>query len=231
MTRKLLHDKQLDASSTVANCRMNREREIRGTNSYAADLRFDILDNLAQRLEHQATVAWLDLCCGSGRALIQAADHFHTSALESRVRIDGIDLVSMFASQPATATCLNFQVASLNDWSPGIKYDLITCVHGLHYIGDKLGLLARTASWLTKNGLFVANIDLANLQRSDKKQWARHLSKQLRAAGFQYESRHHLISCTGPLNCSFPYIYEGADDNAGPNFTGQPAVNSIYSAR
>jgi hypothetical protein len=35
-------------------------------------------------------------------------------------------------------------------------YDLITCVHGLHYAGDKLAALARAASWLTPGGLISA---------------------------------------------------------------------------
>ena len=43
--------------------------------------------------------------------------------------------------------------ASLATWRPERAYDLITCVHGLHYIGDKLGLVARAASWLADRWL------------------------------------------------------------------------------
>jgi hypothetical protein len=45
-------------------------------------------------------------------------------------------------------------------------FDLITCVHGLHYVCDKLGLIARAASWLVEDGRFVANLALDNLRFS-----------------------------------------------------------------
>ena len=64
-------------------------------------------------------------------------------------------------------------------WQPALRFDLITCVHGLHYIGDKLGLLTRAASW--------------------------------------------------PSRSLLPYTYLGADDGAGPGYTGQPAVWSHYA--
>ena len=68
--------------------------------------------------------------------------------------------------------------APLATWQPARAFDLITCVHGLHYIGDKLALLARAAGWRV---------------------------------------------------VSFPYDYLGADDRAGPGYTGQPAVHSYYA--
>ena len=51
--------------------------------------------------------------------------------------------------------CLRLVEASLSAWRPDRSFDLITCVHGLHYVGDKLGLVARAASWLAEDGLFV----------------------------------------------------------------------------
>jgi hypothetical protein len=71
---------------------------------------------------------------------------------------------------------------------------LITCVHGLHYIGDKLALRSR-----------------------------------LRAAGFAYNPRRHQITCVGRRDVRLPYAYLGADDSAGPGYTGQPAVTSYYT--
>ena len=38
---KLVEDKELENSPIVANCRMNRERNLHGTNGYDRDLRFD----------------------------------------------------------------------------------------------------------------------------------------------------------------------------------------------
>jgi hypothetical protein len=43
-----------------------------------------------------------------------------------------------------------------------------------------------------------------------------------------YDSRRRLVSCCGRKQVSLPYRSIGADDTAGPNYTGQPAVNSYY---
>src|SRR5579863_8577131 len=61
MSRLLVDLRTLENSPTVANCRMNREREIRGTNSYAADLGFDAIQFLMERVEGRDSVAtrWL----------------------------------------------------------------------------------------------------------------------------------------------------------------------------
>ncbi|HEV8000771.1 MAG TPA: methyltransferase domain-containing protein, partial [Planctomycetaceae bacterium] len=143
---------------------MNREREIRGTNSYAADLGFDVVQFLSEKLERRKSVAWLDLCCGSGRALIQAAECFRELGLANRVSLLGLDLVDTFAAVPVGIEKLTFAAASAHEWKPAQAFDLITCVHGLHYVGDKLGLIARAASWLRPDGLFAAHLDLSNVK-------------------------------------------------------------------
>jgi hypothetical protein len=81
-------------------------------------------------------------------------------------------------------------------------------VHGLHYVGDKLEVLTRAASWLTITG--------------------RRLTTCLHAAGLRYDPRRHRVTATGRLDVQLPYTYLGADDHAGANYTGQPAVNSDY---
>ena len=61
----------------------------------------------------------------------------------------GVDLVSPFdnacvdGAGPTPVTC------SVTAWTPDRAFDLITCVHGLHYVGDKLAVLTRAAGWLT----------------------------------------------------------------------------------
>jgi hypothetical protein len=72
-TRKLQADQELLWSPVVANCRMNRERVIAGANSYARELKLDIVDFLTEKARQGITVHWLDICCGSGKALLQAA--------------------------------------------------------------------------------------------------------------------------------------------------------------
>ncbi|WP_406404844.1 class I SAM-dependent methyltransferase [Streptomyces sp. NBC_00879] len=117
-------------------------------------------------------------------------------------------------------------------------YDLITCVHGLHYVGDQLGLLARAASWLSPQGRFVAHVDLESIRWADGRSAGRAVPGRavpgravlaaLRAAGFTYSARHHRLTLRGPLRVDLPWSYLGADPHAGPNYTGQPAVASYY---
>ncbi|MEU4623937.1 class I SAM-dependent methyltransferase [Actinoplanes sp. NPDC023801] len=203
---ELLDDQALHSSSVVANNAMNRERQLTGVNSYARVLGFDPVE--------RAGDGWLDLCCGSGRALIQAA------ARTDPARLVGVDLVDAFAPAPPGLTLV---AAPIGTWTPERAFDLITCVHGLHYVGDKLGVLARILTWLTPSGTFVADLDLASIRPG-----GRRLTALLRAAGVDYDGRRKRIVCAGPRKLDLPYRYLGADDRAGPNYTGQPAVNSYY---
>lgn len=93
----LLNDTWLERLSTVANSRMNRERGCRGGNSYVKELSFDPIEFLEERLRSREAIGWLDICCGSGTALIEAACHFGSLGFGSRVSMVGIDLVNMFA--------------------------------------------------------------------------------------------------------------------------------------
>jgi SAM-dependent methyltransferase len=199
----LLDDEALWRSSVVANCEMNRER---GLASYRRELGTD--------LTLKAGARWVDLCCGSGRALAEAA--------REDVTIVGVDLVDHHvAARPG----LSFVVAPVDEWEPGTPVDLVTCVHGLHYVGDKLGLLVRAASWLAPGGRLVANFDVAGVRRADGTPIGRTLTEALREAGFTYDSRRRRIGYTGEGRPRLPFVYR-----AGPNYTGQPAVHSRYEA-
>ena len=79
---KLLDEATLENTGVVANCRMNRERRL---SSYGEELGFSIPRFLSARRDP----AWLDLCCGHGRALTEAAQ-----ALKGRFY--GVDLVDTF---------------------------------------------------------------------------------------------------------------------------------------
>jgi SAM-dependent methyltransferase len=198
---------------------MNRERQLAGVNSYARVLGFDLL---AWLVAHE-DASWLDLCCGSGRALIQMADRLRQDG--RRPDLVGVDLVEAFADAPAGLTLVAEPVET---WVPARAFDLITCVHGLHYVGDKLAVLSRAVRWLTPTGRFVADLDLASVRLADGRPAGRRLTALLRAAGIDYDARRRRISCTGPRELDLPYEYLGADDRAGPNYTGQPAVDSFY---
>lgn len=130
---RLLNTAELEDSPVVANCCMNRERDLRGSNGYEVELGFYPLEWLQNRLNKQTIVRWLDLCCGSGKALIQAAIASEEIGVGS-VRITGVDLVGMFL--PNKPTDLQLMQCSVFDYQPTEKFDLITCVHGLHYLGD-----------------------------------------------------------------------------------------------
>jgi SAM-dependent methyltransferase len=227
----LLSNAELERSGVVANCAMNRVRQLAGVNSYTRELGFNPLGFLTSRLDAQPpslTAGWLDLCCGTGRALVQAGAQLASIGLAERAVLAGVDLAGMFDPVPASVP-VRLVTASVLAWEPGQAFDLITCVHGLHYIGDKLAVLARAATWLTPAGLLVADLDLASIRLAGGEPAARRLAARLRAAGFSYSSRRHRITRTGPADVHLPYSYLGADDQAGPGYTGQDAVNSHYA--
>lgn len=215
----LLDEDALEMSSVVANCLMNRERRLRG---YRRELGVDIL----ALLRAKAPVRWLDLCCGAGLALGEAAGLLAGGDVE----IVGVDLAGHFGCAPRPPR-LRLVTASVTAWAPKGAFDLITCVHGLHYVGDKLGVLARAGRWLTADGLFVANFDVRGVCLPDGVPAGRRLTAALRTQGVTYDGRNKRISWTGRRELAFSFRYLGADDQAGPNYTGQPAVASYYTPR
>lgn len=134
----------------------------------------------------------------------------------------------MFYLVPTGLRNVRLEAASLADWEPGRAYDLITCVHGIHYLGDKLGLISRAVSWLTPGGRFLAHLDPANLRDAEGHPAGPVVLKQLRQAGLAYDARKRLLTCEGLRRLQLSFGYLGADDTAGPNYTGQSAVNSWY---
>jgi SAM-dependent methyltransferase len=229
----LLDDDALAGSAVVANSAMNRERGLDGVNSYERELGFnpvEVITALARVTGAPDTVAWLDLCCGSGRALVEAARRIDAQGVAGRVLVEGVDLVDAFVPAP-DVPWLRLTAAPVLGWAPQRRYDLITSVHGLHYVGDKLGLLTRAASWLTGGGRFVADLDLAEVRLADGTPAGRRLATDLRDAGFSYDGRRRRIGRDDRGDVELPYDYLGADDSAGPNYTGQEAVHSYYRRR
>ncbi|GAA3456689.1 MULTISPECIES: class I SAM-dependent methyltransferase [Dactylosporangium] len=229
----LLDDDALAGSAVVANSAMNRERGLDGVNSYERELGFSPVEVIAALLRVTGapdTVAWLDLCCGSGRALVEAAGRLAEQGVADRVLCEGVDLVDAFVPAP-DVPWLRLTAVPVLDWTPSRRYDLITSVHGLHYVGDKLGLLARAAGWLTDGGRLVADLDLAAVRLADGSPAGRRLATDLREAGFSYDGRRRRIGRDDRGDVDLPYEYLGADDRAGPNYTGQDAVHSYYRPR
>jgi SAM-dependent methyltransferase len=156
MPDRLLDDEALESSAVVANSAMNRERQLAGVNSYTRELGFNPLDWVTARIGQspQTMIGWLDLCCGTGRCLLQAADTLARDGLDHLVTIVGVDLVDFFDPTPVQGAALQLTCASITSWSPPRRFDLITCVHGLHYLGDKL-----VRCPLTFTGCSVAVVD------------------------------------------------------------------------
>jgi 2-polyprenyl-3-methyl-5-hydroxy-6-metoxy-1,4-benzoquinol methylase len=248
MNKHLLNSRDLEKSSVVANSLMNRERKAIGSNSYQHELGFNPIEYIVNILNEkvrtacltskelqvykakahnqQTSFSWLDICCGSGKALIESTEILTSKGFSDRVKLIGIDLVDFFQPYDQNLTSLQLLATSVNDYNPNQQFDLITCIHGLHYIGDKLSIIKKAISWLEPTGLFVANIDLDNLRFEDGTVAGRSILATLRKQGVVY--KNHLLKHKGNKLLRLPYEYLGASDKAGPNYTGQASVNSYY---
>ena len=220
----LKNQQALEKSSIVANSLMNRERVLSGGNSYEKELSFEIRKYLEKRSKNQNFVNWLDICCGRGKALIEAARIFR----DLNITITGIDLAGMFDHFPNDTKNLNLIETPFENFKPQTDFDLITCVHGLHYIGDKLGFIQKAVSYLKLNGIFLANLDTANFKTNKPKPLKRKITELLRENNLEFDSRKHLLTCKGKKNPDFQLKYIGANDQAGANYTKQAVVDSYY---
>lgn len=227
---KLLSESELIWSWVVANSKMNRKRNASGVNSYEKDLKIKPEVFLEENIRQLGFVKWLDICCGEGKALIQAAEFLEAKGLQDKATLKGVDLVDAFQPIPASVTCVEFEVKSMVDWTSSEQYDLITSVHGLHYIGDKLKVLAITLEGLSQHGIFIANLDLNNIHflKGDADTYLKNVFKK---NNVQYNSRTRMLTCKGPRQIDFNVNYKGANDKVGPNYTGQDAVCSVYELR
>ncbi|MFE6920955.1 class I SAM-dependent methyltransferase [Nocardia sp. NPDC057663] len=227
---RLLDDVTLELSSVVANNAMNRGRGLAGVNSYARELGFDPYERLVDRVrgDSRAAVTWIDVCCGSGRALLEAEARFAQEFPKAEVTLIGIDLVDFFLARPRTPR-LWLITASATTWTPDRPADLVTCVHGLHYIGDKLAAVSAMAGWIAPGGLFAADFDPDEILTADGAPAGTVVIDALRASGMTYDRRKRHLRGQGPRSPRFPATYLGADDTAGPGYTGQPSVRSYYA--
>ncbi len=221
---KLKDHTELEQSDIVANITMNRNRALMGDNSYGKEFDLNPVAELADRLKDNGKATWLDLCCGRGRALIDAAIAFDTNDLT----LHGVDLVDHFDPRSKQYPAITLTVSSLHTWTTPQRYDLVTCIYGLHYIGDKLGVITKAVSWLKPHGIFLANLDLNHVLSQNGLVFTQELIHWFQASGFEIDLQSGVLGKTGSVVISSPFEYLGADDRAGPNATGQPGVASYY---
>ncbi|WP_206681213.1 class I SAM-dependent methyltransferase [Actinomadura sp. J1-007] len=111
---RLLDNNALENSSVVANCTMNRERSLSG---YNRELGLNIMTELTNRSENSPRIRWLDLCCGTGRALEETTRLLAHRGLADQIEIVGLDLVDHFTAVPTPPT-LRLITHSVTDWAP-----------------------------------------------------------------------------------------------------------------
>ena len=226
MGPQLLNEKELEWSTVVANNSMNRERVATGINSYEKDINLNPIEFIKER-KTKSYIEWTDLCCGRGKAIIQVSNHFEGSELANKLFLRGIDLVEYFDEYKLSEN-LTLKKMNLDNWLPERKCDLITIVHGLHYIGDKIDLIIKSVSALKKDGLFIGNLDLNNIEIVGHKHSKKIILDYFKKNSIEYNQRTRIVSAKGSNEIEKSFHYLGANDKAGPNYTGQPAVNSIY---
>lgn len=222
----LLSDSELLASETVANSCMNRDRGLSGVNSYARELGFDITDFLRERVAQNGGAVWYDACCGTGRALAQFVRS--GEPWTGAVQVFGVDLVGDFVPDLAGLRLTAADVVSFRPVSPA---DLITCVHGIHYLGDKLRFLETVYESLAPGGVFIGHFDPMNLRLSESgTDWPR-LLRRIRAEGINITvQRYRLRLVRNDVPLRFGLAYQGAQRSDGPNFSGMVGVDSWYAA-
>ena len=229
MKRNLIKEEELEWSSIVANNSMNRDRVATGINSYEKDIKLNPIKFILD-LKNQDSISWIDLCCGSGNALIEVSNFFSNSNLSNNLHLLGIDLVEYF-SDHKKSEMLTLRRMNLTYWNPESKSDLITCVHGLHYVGDKIKLILKSISALKESGIFIANIDLANIKIEGVVNSKNILMNYFKSNDIDYNLRTNILKVNGFKKLENNFHYIGADDKAGPNYTGQEAINSIYKLK
>lgn len=222
--KKLLQEKELLQSTVVANMIMNRQRKASGINSYEAEIGLSPTAFIRERLRAQSQVKWMDLCCGEGRALLQAAEELEIDGLLDRCYLSGIDLVDYYHPELADYPDIRFYTQSVLEWEAQHQYDLISCMHGLHYLGDKLKVVRLAANALAPQGLFVGQVDFDHIRIEDM-----HPLEYFRAMDWEYVPQHYMLRIQNPVQPQALQLeYLGADDSVGPNYTGANAVCSYY---
>jgi len=221
----LLTNEKVLKSEIVANSTMNRERGLSGVNSYGRELAFDIVPWLLSRARGHGSSYWLDACCGEGLALMDARRALDSSPEGINVSVVGVDLVGAIKSNHSE----NVVVGDVTAFDTGRQVDLITCVHGIHYLGDKLGAIRHFYSLLNPGGVLICNVDLTNIiiDGTPSKSWRTVAGSPNPTVSF----KKHILKVEKDVNSpiAFHLNYLGAAVSTAPNYTGIIVIDSFYS--
>jgi len=224
----MLNSSEILTSSVVANSTMNRGRGLAGVNSYERELRFDILKFLEERVRLRGRAVWYDACCGEGHALIAASQSIANLPWGANVRLVGVDLIDSFSSYNSNSVKL--QQGDVVTYQVDEGVDLVTCVHGLHYLGDKLGFLKNCYSMLAPSGMMLGQLDATNIciEGEAAGVWTR-LMRNVRASGVSLKlERHRLALEKSAADLDFGVAFAGATVAEQPNYTGITVIDSWY---
>jgi len=164
----------------------------------------------------------------TGRALIDAAGEITRTPHAANARIEGVDLAGLFDPNPSPEV-LTLQKHAIEDWTPAGPYDLITCVHGLHYNRRQARHIAKATGCLAPGGLLLANLDVVSFSQRGRYTGGASGSGPASRERIDVRLTAAMDTVRGAARGRFGLRYLGADDTVGPNYTGQPAVASYYA--
>jgi len=224
----LKQENELIESSIVVNSRMNRSRTSVGVNSYQRELKFNLEEFLLEKLNKYGKCSWLDICCGEGNAMMDFSKKLKKQGYHDHLHFVGLDLIDVeVIDELKDCAFLNIISNSMVEYELRNHFDLITCVHGLHYIGDKIAVIIKAIENLTDEGFFIAHLDLSNIKiKNDNNK--NEFNKFFKSNGIKYQSKSKILSKQGPAKIENKFHFLGADDDFGPNYTGQDSVLSFY---
>jgi SAM-dependent methyltransferase len=210
-------------SDIVVNGLMNRDRGFLGVNSYSRELKMDLDSWLRGRAAVGTAITWYDACCGRGRALTEAASILDEYQPERWV-LQGSDLLDDFVDHGAD---VRLTAADAVTFRTDAKFDLITCVHGIDYLGDKLGFLQNAYQLLAPGGVLCATMDLSNVMLNDRPVIG--FSALLNWQGVKLKFRDYLLRIErNDVPLTFKGSYAGATPSSTPNYTGNQVIDSWY---
>jgi SAM-dependent methyltransferase len=223
----MLTDPQLLASDIVANRTMNRGRVLSGVNSYERELGFDPIDWLLTRRRAHGHAVWVDACCGEGLALLHAATRLRDLGVSEEITLIGVDLLGAFPAHDFPN--LTFVETDVTKYAPPANTDLVTCIHGLHYLGDKLGFLENAYAALGDGGMFCGQLDAENVRSHDPELAWPAMLRRAKRGGIDAALRKHVLKIVkSGAAMQFGLQYAGAMVSEKPNYSGITVIDSWY---